>query len=195
MVEETNMQKWYKENKKEHLDKKNIKIICKTCGALLAKNNWARHQQSQSHKDMMKLKGAAFQGQGKRATDIRIINLKKILQNENAYKEDQHIYKVKGMTKLEKINSTEQNLEAKKKEMKKDGRILITNKKQLQELPLKTHVSYITKDGLYRSGGFLKLIEGPYFVLIGGSAARPVSWSVQFANIKEMWVKPSVAQQ
>jgi hypothetical protein len=47
----------------------------------------------------------------------------------------------------------------------KKSRIEISKKKELENFPTGSLVSYITKEGKYRSGGFLKTIKDKYFVL------------------------------
>ena len=73
------------------------------------------------------------------------------------------------------------------------GREEISSKKELEDWPTGALVSYITTDGLYRSGGFLRKIEDEYFCLQGGTIAKPVSFCVQFENVDRMFVGSPIA--
>lgn len=89
---------------------------------------------------------------------------------------------------LEAINKNKALVKAKIKKLLENGRVEIETKKQLENFPLGSLVSYMTIDDLYRSGGFLKTIKDDYFVLVGGTSGNPISFSVQFDNIKSMYV-------
>jgi len=89
---------------------------------------------------------------------------------------------------LETINKNKAALKAKINKMLENGRVEIQTRQQLENFPLGSLVSYLTKEGLYRSGGFLKTIQDDYFVLLGGTKDDRISFSVQFKNIKSMYV-------
>lgn len=92
-------------------------------------------------------------------------------------------------TMLTRINSSKENLKKKLLKLLKDGRIRIKTKEQLLNFPLGSLVAYTTKQGKYRSGGFLRTIQDDYFCLQGGSIEKPVSFCVQFKNVHAMYVK------
>lgn len=91
-------------------------------------------------------------------------------------------------TELEQINSDPKKVAEKVQELIDKGRVLITTKEELENFPKGSVVSYITKEGKYRSGGFLTSIQPDYFTLHGGTKFAPVSFCVQFSNVKEMYV-------
>lgn len=94
----------------------------------------------------------------------------------------------KTKTLLYQINQSPVMIKQKIKKLIKSGRNVIKTKEELKKFPLGTLVSYITKEGLYRSGGFLRSIKNKYFALQGGNVANPISFPVQFSNIKKMYV-------
>jgi hypothetical protein len=95
----------------------------------------------------------------------------------------------KAITEHTKINNDPEKLKKKLKSLKEKGRIEIITKEELENFPKGSHVSYVTKKGEYRSGGFLKAIKDEYFVLQGGTKKYPISFPVQFKNVNVMYVK------
>ena len=103
-------------------------------------------------------------------------------------------YKRPAVTVLDKINA-DPNLVAKKIQRLIDaGRAEIETKEQLENFPMGSLVSYVTKEGLYRSGGFLRTIQDEYFCLQGGQVGNSISFPVQFKNIKSMYVGNSAVR-
>lgn len=118
-----------------------------------------------------------------------IVETKNILKNPDYMPKGSYSYD-KTKTVLATISQDPALIKAKIESLLAKGRIKITTKEQLSKYPNGTLVSYITKDGKYRSGGFLKIIKDQYFALQGGDykIGKPISFPVQFANIKEMYV-------
>jgi|WetSurMetagenome_2_1015567.scaffolds.fasta_scaffold38657_3 hypothetical protein len=116
-----------------------------------------------------------------------IISTKDINKNRDYMPEGDFTYD-KSKTELTKINNNKGVFKAKINTLLKNGRKKITTRDQLLIYPLGSLVSYVTTDGLYRSGGFLRAIKKKYFALQGGTPAKPISFCVQFQNIKAMYV-------
>lgn len=102
--------------------------------------------------------------------------------SKNNYKYD------KTKTILYGINQSPKLIKGKIKQLIKSGRDVVKTRAELLNYPLGSLVSYITKEGLYRSGGFLRTIKDKYFALQGGNIANPISFCVQFSNVKKMYV-------
>lgn len=116
-----------------------------------------------------------------------IVNTADIVKNPDYAPKGYYEYN-KCDTELTKINNDKALVKAKIKTLLDNGRKKITTKEELCEEPLGSLVSYITTDGLYRSGGFLRAIKDTYFALQGGTVQMPISFCVQFENIKAMYV-------
>ena len=97
-------------------------------------------------------------------------------------------YKRPAVTELDKINADPALLQKKIKRLLQAGRAEIETREQLENFPLGSLVAYVTKEGLYRSGGFLRTIQDEYFALQGGQINNPISFPVQFKNVKAMYV-------
>lgn len=127
---------------------------------------------------------------------IRTFNLNKIKHGKVKYNVDEYVkgpkeFIVHGKTKQEKINSDPKKLVKKIKNLMQKGRVEITNFDQLLTVPDGSLVSYITKDGLYRSGGYLTHIDKKdrkYFALKSIQPGSKVSWSVQWPNTNVAFV-------
>lgn len=98
-----------------------------------------------------------------------------------------------GKTTLSKINSSKKLIKAKIRELVDEkGATEIFNPKEsdLENFNKGVLISYVTKDGKYRSGGFLTNYDDKYFVLLGGGGFGPrISFSVQFKNVKAIYVR------
>lgn len=169
--------KYYETNRLKHLDYCKQKVKCKDCGGLYTRSNVTKHRKTKKHQ------------------------LGEIIQNEK-YHDMKKKYQMTGSgsktsktVSLTRINKSEKLIQEHINDLKQKGRIEISKKKQLESFPLGSYISYVTKDNKYRSGGFLKLIGDKYFVLQGGTKGNPISFSVQFNNIKTMYVKNPYAQQ
>lgn len=151
------------------------------CGRCLLKKNMKRHLGTTIHSK--NLKGGSKTTKKNKKVDLStVINTDKYAKNGfDKYDPTK--------TKLAKINADPEKLDAVIDKMKKDGRVEINKLKELKNFPLGSLVSYITKEGLYRSGGMLKAIKPDYFVLHGGTQQKPISFSVQFNKVKTMFVK------
>lgn len=117
-----------------------------------------------------------------------IVSAKSFLKDPQEYGANNNYTYDKNHTELGRINNNPILFQAKIKELLDSGREEIKTKRQLSEFPLGSLVSYVTKDGLYRSGGFLRTIQDKYFALQGGNSTNPISFSVQFDNIAKMYV-------
>jgi hypothetical protein len=74
--------------------------------------------------------------------------------------------------------------------MLENGRIEIETRDELLNFPLKSVISYITKDGLYRSGGFFKnqfKINILHYKVVVMNIL--LVFPVQFKNVEKMYVK------
>lgn len=93
----------------------------------------------------------------------------------------------------DKINGNPDTLREKIAILEKE-RYKITDdfKDKLLEVPAKTHISYVNKDGKYCSGGFLRIVEDDYFTLFASFPnGSKVSFCVQFDNVKTIYAKCS----
>lgn len=86
------------------------------------------------------------------------------------------------------------DLEAKIREMKDAGRAEIdgTPTQMLNALKdiYRPHVSYITKDGYYRAGGFLRKINEDEKWIVLAQPSKKISFSVDLENVKALYTKP-----
>jgi len=100
-----------------------------------------------------------------------------------------------GQTELEKINSNEEIIKEKIESLKEKGAIE-------KHLPKRRHIerfkeklgnrlliSYILKNGKYRSGGFLTAVSDYYFVILGGQTDNRISFSIQFSDVQTIYVR------
>lgn len=100
-----------------------------------------------------------------------------------------------GATELETINTDDTLVQQKIQEMLDKGATKIEKPKyhKLEELKEtlgnRLFISYITKKGAYRSGGFLTANSEHYFVLLGGQATNKISFSVQYSKIQAIYVR------
>ena len=109
-------------------------------------------------------------------------------------------------TAQQKINEDPEKIAAKVEEMKEGGRIEIEGSpdemlKQLEsfhngkkkdgsiKLTHKILVSYVTKDNLYRCGGFIRSINDQYKYIAVLVPDKNISFSVQLANVKALYVQ------
>lgn len=119
--------------------------------------------------------------------------LKEVFQNPEYYK-DAVPYNAPKKTEQAKISENPKKFEMKIMKMKEQGRTLVEGdvdeiKKELLNFPKHIHVSYVTKDNMYRAGGFLRKIDEKenYFVL--WVPDKKISFPVQFKNVKQLWIK------
>lgn len=112
----------------------------------------------------------------------QIVNSGDFLKNKNYAPLGTVTYKA-GETMLADINRSRETVEARIKMLLDNGRRIIRNRREFRNEPLGSLVSYVTKENLYRSGGFLKKIEKDYFVIQGGTYGKPISFTVQFNNV------------
>lgn len=71
--------------------------------------------------------------------------------------------------------------------MKKNGRKEIIKKTQLEKFPIGSMISYITKKGTFRPGGFIIRFEDNAFVYKTKDFGKH-SYRVKYAIIDKMWV-------
>jgi len=120
-----------------------------------------------------------------------IVNTASINKNTDYMPEGNFTYD-KNKTVLTQINSNKALFDAKIESMLENGRKEIHTRDELLLYPLGSLVSYVTVEGLYRSGGFLRAIKDVYFALGGGTFNHPVSFCVQFENVQAMYVGPPI---
>jgi hypothetical protein len=100
-----------------------------------------------------------------------------------------------GKTELEQINSNPKLVQEKINRLLKLGATVIENPKYSdiedvkEKLGKRLIISYILKDGKYRSGGFLTANSDYYFALLGGQIGAKISFSVQYSNVKTIYVR------
>lgn len=68
------------------------------------------------------------------------------------------------------------------------GRTEITTRDELIQFPPGSLVSYMKKNGLFRSGGFLIAIHDNFFTLRGGKVGKPVTFDVFFNDVDKIYV-------
>lgn len=101
----------------------------------------------------------------------------------------------KGTTELERINQDPELVQGKIDALLAKGAKEITKpkfediEKMKNELGGRLLISYILLDGTYRSGGFLTANSNYYFVILGGQTTNRISFSVQYANVKAVYVR------
>lgn len=78
-------------------------------------------------------------------------------------------------------------LEATLKLLIKKGRKKVTTQKELLEFPKGSQISFVTKDNIYRAGGFLKSVKKTYFKYYP-SLDKKFTLPVQFQEIKKIYV-------
>lgn len=178
--------KWYDQNKDILLAKLREKEKC-SCGTTISLSSKGPHLNSLKHKTIMEI--IKNKQKGGKKEKVEYIDPYDILKKAEEYAPKGTEVIIKGKSKLDKINASQKLIQEKVDKMIKDGRVEIHTRDQLMNFPLGSLVSYITKDGDYRSGGFLKALQKEYFVLQGGTNAHPISFSVQFRNIAKMFVK------
>lgn len=100
-----------------------------------------------------------------------------------------------GSTELEKINNNQSLIEEKIKALLDKGALEIKNPKYTdienakEQLGKRLLISYILKDGKYRSGGFLTANSDYYFVLLGGQIDNKISFSIQYMNVDTIYIR------
>jgi hypothetical protein len=99
-------------------------------------------------------------------------------------------------TEQNKISAKKRQLEMKLIKMQEQGRVVVDGDeeemiKELQNFPKRVHICYLTKDNMYRCGGFQRKIvdkeKEKYFVLFVPD--KRLSFLVQFKNVKTLYVK------
>lgn len=105
-----------------------------------------------------------------------------------------------GKSTLQTISNNKKLLKDKIAEMLEKGATEIhsPSKSDLENLDKGYYISYITKDGKYRSGGFLTYIDegGKYFMLLGGGGRIPrMGFSVQYENVRTLYVRKPVSRK
>ncbi|AVG46850.1 hypothetical protein [Acanthamoeba polyphaga mimivirus] len=86
-------------------------------------------------------------------------------------------------TKSSKVKTL---LLAKIETLKENGRKEITSKSQLDEYPIGSLISYLNKNNIFKSGGFLIKITNEYFIYI--TPDFTTKYRVRFRNVNKMWV-------
>ena len=119
--------------------------------------------------------------------------------NNRAHERKKQIKKWKkknpGNTELEKINSNPDLVQEKIQNLLNKGATVVENPTYLALEDLKENlgkrlvISYILKNGSYRSGGFLTANSDYYFVILGGQITNRISFSVQYSNVKTLYVR------
>jgi hypothetical protein len=128
------------------------------------------------------------------------IDLKDVLKNPRYYDPDRSTFT--GKSSQREVNATQKAFMAKMIELQNGGRVSITGSpgqmwESITGLNGSYHASYITKGGLYRAGGFLRLSKDEetlakmkkngYITL-----AQPqlkLSWPVKLNEVDTFWVK------
>ncbi len=187
--------KYYRENKEKHKQYCRQKVTCAECGGEHTRSNTTNHRKTKKHleaKKNIKRKYKVLKQKYKKlksgSKTNKTVYLDKIMDTEKYAPKGYKPYK-KNKTELSKINKDQKLINKHIGKLKKKGRIEISKKKELENFPLGSLVSYVTNEGKYRSGGFLKAIKDEYFVLQGGTQEHPISFCVQFKNIDKIYVK------
>jgi len=201
---------WYKKNRKSHIAKCCEPIICE-CGRTVNKNGLERHLRSNVHREIV--------GEGLQALYTKFSNnqltkeefeayiakeaKKKSAHDDKMSKQDQRKEQIKlwkskhdGPSELEQINLDKQMREEKIQHLIDNGALVVDNPSEekiiaaQEKLGKRLLISYVTKDDKYRSGGFLTKVHQHYFALMGGgNGALRISFSVQFANVKTLYIR------
>lgn len=71
----------------------------------------------------------------------------------------------------------------------KRGRIEVTTKKELEKFPAGSLISYITKNGIYKNGGFITKFGDNYFIYVTLDSDLNLStkYRAYYDNISKMW--------
>lgn len=88
--------------------------------------------------------------------------------------------------KIEPINKNKALLQAKIKSMIKNGRDEIVSIDQLRGYPLGSLISYMRKNGIFKSGGFLWKMSKDYFIYLNLNTDQ--KFRVRMKNIDKIWV-------
>ena len=72
----------------------------------------------------------------------------------------------------------------------KDGRIEITNKKQLEKYPIGSAISYLNINNIFRSGGFITKFCEDYFIYV--LPDFETRYRARYSHIQKMWVKNTI---
>jgi hypothetical protein len=87
---------------------------------------------------------------------------------------------------VEPINKNKALVEAKIKKLLKRGRKAITTKAELQEYPKGSLVSYVNKQNIFKSGGFLMKIADDYFIYLNSDEDK--KYKGRFENVQTIYV-------
>ena len=94
-----------------------------------------------------------------------------------------------GKTITSQINSDHKLISKKIQSIIDKGYTEIYTHKQLSRYEPRSYVSYITAEGLYRPGGFLRSVQPEYFALHGGTQQNSISFCVRFDDTSAIYVK------
>lgn len=94
--------------------------------------------------------------------------------------------KNKNNVTIEPINKNKALMEAKIKQMIKNGRDEITTIDKLKKYPIGSLISYINKHGIYKSGGFLWKISDDNFIYLVLESKKKIR--VRMKNVDKIWV-------
>lgn len=117
-------------------------------------------------------------------------------ENDDKYYKDAAPYTFPKKTEQAKISEDPKKLQMKIMKMKDQGRTKVEGDaeeimKELENFPKHIHISYVTKEDMYRSGGFLRKVVNTekerYFIL--WVPDKKISFPVQAKNVKELWIK------
>lgn len=119
--------------------------------------------------------------------------LKEVLSNPEYYKEAAPFNPPK-VTEQAKISGDPKKFEMKMLKMKEQGRTIVEGTveemiKELQNFPKHIHISYVTKENLYRAGGFLRKVDEKDNYIVLFVPDKKLSFPVQLKNVKELWIK------
>lgn len=91
---------------------------------------------------------------------------------------------------IEPINKNKALIEAKIKYMINNGRVEITSINDLKKYPIGSMVSYMTKKGIYKSGGFLLKIndhiDDNYFIYVNFDKDQKIR--VRMERVDKIWI-------
>jgi hypothetical protein len=134
------------------------------------------------------------------ATKRITVDVRDYLKNDNYYNKQKPIWE--GKSKQREINSKPKAFMQKMMELQNDGRFTVKGSPSemwnaLQGLNGRHHVSYITKGGLYRAGGFLRIskdddvrskMEKQKYITVA-QPSLGLSWPVQLNDIDVFYIK------
>lgn len=86
----------------------------------------------------------------------------------------------------EPVNNNPVALKVKISNLIKNGRKEITTKDELEEYPIGALISYITKKGIFRSGGFIDKFEDKSFIYLSAIDFK-TRVRVKYSSIQKMW--------